>query len=173
MKSILIFVSTSLIAFNLQAQSGIGKEAAGVNTETQKIISFFQNLDKNHMNLVEQFYDREVEFQDPVHTLHGSKATREYYAKLYDKVESIRFEFSREISQEHQHVVVWKMFLIAPSLNGGREFFVEGNSVILFGGSEGKVIYHRDYFDMGSFIYERIPLLKTIILMLKSKLAGN
>jgi hypothetical protein len=34
-------------------------------------------------------------------------------------------------------------------------------------------IKHRDYFDMGEFVYERIPVLRSIIDYIKSRLAGK
>mgnify|MGYP001788744818 CR=1 FL=1 len=61
----------------------------------------------------------------------------------------------------------------APSLNSGREITVDGVSLITFGGREGKVISHRDYFDMGEFIYERVPILSTVIRIIKNKMSGN
>ena len=136
-----------------------------------KAVAFFKNLDKDHMELVDEFYDQNVDFQDPVHKLKGAVAVRNYYAQLYKNVKSIRFEFSKTISQGNNAVLVWKMFLVTPDLNGGREFSVDGNSVFLFG-EDGKALSHRDFFDMGEFIYERVPVLKSVIGIIKGKL-GN
>jgi hypothetical protein len=44
---------------------------------------------------------------------------------------------------------------------------------IRFGGNQGKVIYHRDYFDMGAFIYERVPVLDRVIAYVKGKLSAQ
>ncbi len=65
------------------------------------------------------------------------------------------------------------MYLKAPSLNSGREITVDGVSLITFRGAEGKVISHRDYFDMGEFIYERVPILSSVIGFIKNKMSGN
>ena len=56
------------------------------------------------------------------------------------------------------------------SLNAGKPIAVDGVSVIKVGGMQGKVIYHRDYFDMGAFIYEHIPLLGNVIKGIKAKM---
>lgn len=141
-------------------------------TNTEKAVQIFQKLDKDHMSLVKEFYDTDVVFTDPVHSLKGSQAVEDYYKKLYKEVKSIRFEFSQVLSQGDTTVLVWKMFLAAPNLNGGNEFSVDGTSLIRFGGREGKAIYHRDYFDMGEFVYERVPILKSLIKLIKEKLAG-
>jgi hypothetical protein len=43
--------------------------------------------------------------------------------------------------------------------------------VIPFAGKDGKVISDRDYFDMGEFIYERVPVLRSVIGYIKRKMA--
>lgn len=147
--------------------------AAAGATNLNRAVEFFQTLDKDHMERVDQFYDRNVGFQDPVHTLTGVTAVRSYYEGLYRNATAIRFEFSKQLEVGDTVVLVWRMFLKSPALQGGREITVDGTSVIIFGGSEGKAIKHRDYFDMGEFVYERIPVLRSIIQYIKSRLAGN
>ncbi len=124
------------------------------------------------MNLVAEFYDAQVVFQDPIHQVHGVEKMRDYYAHLYKSAQAIRFEYQQALESEQTVTLVWKMFLTTASLNSGREFAVEGVSVITFGGSEGKAIRHRDYFDLGAFIYEQVPVLGSLIRYIKGKL-GN
>ena len=50
---------------------------------------------------------------------------------------------------------------------------VDGISTIRFGGKEGKAVYHRDYYDMGEFVYERIPVVKNIIKLIKKKMLAH
>ena len=53
-------------------------------------------------------------------------------------------------------------------LNDGKMFEVIGGSEIHF--KDGLVIYHRDYFDMGEFIYERISVIGFIVKKIKDRL---
>jgi hypothetical protein len=136
-------------------------------------VEFFQKLDKNHMDLVDQFYDKNVVFQDPVHKLSGSLAMREYYEGLYKNVDKIRFEYSKQLEDKDTVVLAWRMYLKTPAIDSGKELTVDGTSVITFGGPEGKAIVHRDYFDMGEFVYERVPILKSLIRYIKNRMAGG
>ncbi|HDY7901818.1 TPA: nuclear transport factor 2 family protein, partial [Vibrio vulnificus] len=45
---------------------------------------------------------------------------------------------------------------------------VKGVSHLKF--EAGKVIYHRDYFDLGEMLYENLPLLGGIIRAIKQRL---
>ena len=138
-----------------------------------RAVEFFQKLDKDHMELVDRFYDRNVAFQDPVHRLNGSAAVRAYYEGLYRNAEAIRFEYSKRLQDGDTVVLAWRMFLRTPAIDSGREITVDGTSVITFDGPDGKAIAHRDYFDLGEFVYERIPVLRSIIHYIKGRLAGN
>jgi hypothetical protein len=137
--------------------------------ETAK--TFFDRLDKKHMDLVAKFYDPSAVFQDPVHQLQGAEAITRYYQGLYENVEAIRFEYRNALENGETLSLEWRMYLKAPALNGGKEITVDGNSLITFGGPEGKAIRHRDYFDMGEFIYERVPVLGSIIGLIKGRMA--
>jgi hypothetical protein len=58
-------------------------------------------------------------------------------------------------------------------LNGGEPIAIEGNSIIKFGGPEDKVVYHRDYFDVGAMVYEHIPVLGWGVRTVKEKLGKH
>lgn len=120
------------------------------------------------MKLVDEFYHPQVEFIDPVGSLKGSDKMKAYYEGLYKNVKEIRFEFTNFVESGDQVVAIWKMHLKTDKLNGGESYAVDGNSVVRFDQS-GKAIYHRDYFDMGDFVYERIPVVGFVIKKIKAR----
>ena len=134
-----------------------------------KIKFFFEKLTKDNMTLVDEFYHPQVDFIDPVGSIKGSEKIKQYYGHMYQNVKSIKFDFT-EFHEAGNHVTaIWKMTLETEKLNGGEPFSVDGNSVIKFD-ENGKAVYHRDYFDMGSFIYERIPVVGFVIKKIKARL---
>ncbi len=133
---------------------------------------FFDKLSISNLDLVDAFYDKNAVFQDPVHQLKGSEAVKTYYAGLYKNVESIRFEYGKSTEAGDTVSLTWRMHLKASAIDS-KEITVDGVSLITFGGPEGKAISHRDYFDMGEFIYERIPVLKSIIGYIKGRLSKS
>lgn len=136
--------------------------------DREKFQYIFENLNKDTLQLIDEFYDPQVEFHDPVGTIKGSVAIKNYYESLYKNVTSIRFNFTQFIQSEDYIVGVWTMILVTDKLNGGNPVVVDGNSVIKF--KNGKAIYHRDYFDMGAFIYENVPVLGFIIKKIRERM---
>ncbi|MEZ4815014.1 MAG: nuclear transport factor 2 family protein [Bdellovibrionota bacterium] len=131
---------------------------------------FFSKLSPKTMNLVEEFYDEKILFQDPLGKISGLKAMKDYYSHLYEGAEYVHFEFDRQLKSGNEEVLFWKMTLKSKNLNSGKEYSVTGNSHMIFSTQSHKCVYHRDYFDMGSFVYERIPFLKNIIHFVKGKM---
>ncbi|MBY0516516.1 MAG: nuclear transport factor 2 family protein [Bacteriovoracaceae bacterium] len=133
----------------------------------------FTRLDATHLNVVEEFYDKNIEFHDPIGTIRGRDKIRAYYEKMYKDLKSIKFEYHEAISHDKTVVLVWKMTYATTKLNGGEPISIEGNSVIKFGGAEDKVVYHRDYFDIGAMVYEYIPVLGWGVKTIREKLGEH
>jgi hypothetical protein len=137
------------------------------------IQEFFQQFNKDRMDLVEQFYDADIHFMDPMVDFTNRDQLKRYYEKLYQNVDAIRFDFSSEVKEGDTHMAAWTMTLTAKKFNGGRPVVVAGVSHVRFGGKEGKAVYHRDYFDMGAFVYEHVPLLSGLIGLVKKIMSGQ
>lgn len=158
---ILVFIHRAAIA----APTSKG---APMKNPALSIEAFFNGLSKDKLHLVDEFYDPEVTFEDPIGRKEGIEELRAYYRKLYETVESIRFEIhSQRVGDEE--FAPWVMHLKAAGLNGGKEIRVPGVSQLRYRPG-GKVLYHRDYFDMGAFIYEHVPVLGSVLGYIKRRM---
>lgn len=149
-----------------------GKEGA-MSNRLSEIESLFNNFNSDTMHLADDFYDPDVVFRDPIVELRGRDSLKAYYVDMYKNVTSIRFDFSGGIEKNEEVVVFWTMELRAKGLKGGERVLLDGTSHIRYGGESGKVIYHRDYFDMGAFVYENIPVLGPIVRYTKKRLSKH
>jgi hypothetical protein len=138
---------------------------ANVNPET-----FFKNLSSSTMNLVDEFYEPSAILRDPVGELKGSDKIKAYYKHQYSAVTSIRWTTENLFVKGSETVMFWTMHLATPNLNGGKEFSVPGVSRFVFS-PNGKVQRHEDFFDMGAFVYEKVPVLRNVIGYIKNQLS--
>jgi hypothetical protein len=125
------------------------------------------------MNLVDSFYHSDVTFVDPLGTVHGRKALKKYYVNMYYGVRSVKFHFIDETAEKDTHTLEWKMILTTKGLNSGKPIVVNGASIIRFASGSTQAVYHRDYFDMGEFIYKNVPVLKTMIKYVNGRLKSD
>lgn len=149
-------------------------EESSVTTQTNdreaRIEAAFNDLNKETVDELDTFYADSVLFEDPLGRIQGLDALKQYYAKLYESVTEIAFEFETHIAEGNTHVAVWIMRLKAKGLNRGEEITVHGNSVLRFDAND-KVVYHRDYFDMGEMVYQHVPLVGFVINRINKRLA--
>ena len=129
----------------------------------------FNQLDKDHLDLLEQIYTPDVKFRDPVHTLNGLPALRDYYSRLYEGVISCQFTFDAEVIEGQQGMLVWIMCFQHRRFRASEMLELSGVSYLQFL-DDGRVHNHHDYFDMGEFIYERVPVMGSVIRAIKNRL---
>ena len=135
-----------------------------------RVESVFNDLRADNLNILDDFYHENVKFQDPLGSINGLIPLKEYYRGLYKNVTDISFEFTDHIVENDSHVGIWTMRMKTKKLNNGKEMVLNGNSHIVFDPDTDKVIFHRDYFDMGEFIYEYIPVVGFAIKKIKQAL---
>ncbi|SIQ86836.1 SnoaL-like domain-containing protein [Aeromonas sp. RU39B] len=135
----------------------------------QRIASFYQMLDRHQLHRLGEIYASEVVFEDPAHRLDGLDALARYFVALYAHVTDIHFEMHEGMSDGDNGWLAWTMTLLHPRLAKGNPVVVEGVTRLEFD-TEGKVRYHRDYFDLGAMLYEQLPLLGALIRSIKGRL---
>lgn len=133
----------------------------------QQFIDIYQRLSVDNLELLAKIYHPDVTFQDPMHEIHGFDELNQYFHALYENLISCRFEITQVITQDDQAAVYWQMSYQHPSLNRGKTVVVEGNSMLK--GLGDKVIYHRDYLDLGAMLYEHIPVIGRLTKWVKNR----
>ena len=135
----------------------------------RKIKVAFNEFNLQNMQTLEFFYANDVQFCDPVKKIDGLSHLKEYYQELYKNVESISFDFHRFIEEDNAVACEWTMKIAVKKLNSARPYEVKGSSFFNFN-EENLVSYHRDFFDVGEMLYEKIPVYGAITQFIKSKL---
>ncbi|MFY0992140.1 nuclear transport factor 2 family protein [Halomonas sp. C05BenzN] len=133
--------------------------------------AFFNKLDKTCTKKLYMFYTDNAVFIDPLQRIEGREALEAYFSSLYENVTSCQFDFHHQQRQGNTAFVTWRMRLVHPRLDGGREIAVEGCSQLDFAANDtARVARHRDYFDVGAMVYERLPLLGGAVKLVKERL---
>lgn len=119
--------------------------------------ALYQRLDRDNLDLLDTVYHPDVEFEDPLHRIHGLAELREYFRRLYANVESIGFVFHDRFASADAAMMTWTMELRHRRLG---EVSLPGASHIRYG---RLITAHRDYFDAGAMLYERLPVLGPLV----------
>lgn len=120
----------------------------------------FQELGHDNLAQLTDIYADEVVFEDPLHRVEGLAALTAYFERMYEGVESIGFEFGEVLESPGQAMLTWTMHMTHRRLRPRETLVLPGASHIRYG---QRVHYHRDYFDAGALLYERLPLLGGVV----------
>lgn len=136
----------------------------------ERSIQVFNQLKTDNMHILDNFYHPRVEFIDPVHKISGIQEIKKYYTHLYKNVEKIQFKFHQNFQNKENVFLSWTMTLTTKTNLLTNPIVLEGSSHIIFDPKTHLATYHRDYFDMGSLIYEQIPGLGFVIKKIKAQM---
>lgn len=133
-------------------------------------VDTYQQLSIDNLDLLANVYHQNIVFIDPMHQLTGFDSLKCYFDKLYQQLSYCQFKIEQVIVQDNEAAIYWQMSYQHPRLNSGSLVSVQGSSHLK--GEGDKVIYHRDYIDLGAMLYEQLPLLGRIIRWLKVRAAS-
>lgn len=117
----------------------------------------FNQMASGRVGNLSEVYSNDATFIDPFRTVHGLEALDHYLRASYHNVIECRFEFADSVVTDNSACLTWRMLLRHKRIRGGAQIQVDGASHLRF--RDGKVCYHRDYFDIGQLLYENLPLL--------------
>lgn len=126
----------------------------------------FNTLCAGNVAGLEDVYSNHVRFVDPFGAVEGLDNLRAYFDKVYANVKACRFSFGEVLISDNNACVEWTMHLSHPRLRGGREVTVQGITRLTI--AEGRVQFHRDYFDAGEMLYENLPVIGSAIRWVRS-----
>jgi hypothetical protein len=114
-------------------------------------------------------YAEEVYFRDAFRQLSSASAIREYMLSGLEPLSAAEFVFNRVIRSGGEFYIDWTMRLDFKRTPPGTWEESIGMSHIRYN-SDGKVIFHQDYWDPTDIVYRRIPLARQLIAYIKKKL---
>lgn len=132
-------------------------------------VSIYQTLSTTNLSLLSKVYHSNVTFIDPLHKVEGFDNLFTYFENLYQNLSTCNFVIDEVLLDGDQASIYWTMSYQHNKLNKGEMVTVFGSSHIK--GEDGKVIFHRDYLDLGSMLYEQLPLFGRLTKWIKAKAA--
>lgn len=136
----------------------------------QKIAISFNSFTGSNTEVLESFYSDDVQYSDPISSVIGLPSVVKLLTQTYKNVQMIKYNFFDFICENNRISASYNLKIQIAGLNGGQPYIVKGSSVFEINGM-GLVKSHRDYFDLGSMVYEKHPLTGIVIKKIKAGLA--
>lgn len=136
----------------------------------QGVQALFGNYTKaGLLDNVEKVYADQVYFRDAFKQLNTAAEIKEYFIQGLEPLEGAEFIFNRMIRSGGDFYIDWVMRLDFKRTPTGTWEESIGMTRMRFN-SEGKVIFHQDYWDPTDIVYKRIPIAIQLIAYVKGKM---
>ena len=138
--------------------------------ELERVIDFYETIDPATLaGRLALVYASDASFKDPFNEVSGLAPIEHIFAHMFEQVQAPRFVVVTSVQQGADAFLTWqfrfrmKRFSSAPQC-------ILGASHLVFDAA-GMVQAHRDYWDPAEELYEKLPLLGTLMRMLKKAAA--
>lgn len=147
--------------------AGSAAEAAAIARFRQ----FFSDFSPNKVEqLLDPTYAEDVWFNDTLKTVEGRAALKHYLKDSAAAVEACRVEIHEVIrSAEADYWFRWSMIIRFKRFRRGVDTHSIGMSHLRFD-RDGRVRLHQDYWDSTQGLFQHIPVLSTLIGLIKRRL---
>jgi limonene-1,2-epoxide hydrolase len=135
----------------------------------QLIDLYATGVNKSNVERLGDIYAEDCVFEDPLHRIEGLTSLKTYMLNMYENVGYYEMNVTQQCVFGQRAFLNWTLTFCHPKLNHNRQIELLGISELVF---EQRITFHRDYFDVGSMLYEHIPLLGRVIKRIK-KQAGQ
>ena len=122
------------------------------------LLHFYETLTPDRVGDFGFYYGQSAYFKDPFNEVNRLEDIREIFARMFRQVADPRFVISEWAGDAGGLFLVWEMRFRMKSWKPQQVRSIRGASHLRLG-DDGKVTYHRDYWDTGEELYAKLPLI--------------
>lgn len=132
-----------------------------------RIVVLFEQLTPADIDRLGEFYAKDARFKDPFNEVQGLAAMQGVFRHMYHSLNEPRFVVRDIIVQGDQCFLSWD-FLFRFKRFSGELQTVRGGSQLQLD-AIGLITLHRDYWDAAEELYEKLPLIGSLMRWLKER----
>lgn len=132
------------------------------------IVQFFETLTPQSVADIATFYDPQARFKDPFNEVTGVPAIERIFQHMFGALDQPRFVITAQVLQGAQCFLTWEFRFGFKSHQRGVTQVILGATHLTLSDA-GQITLHRDYWDAAEELYEKLPLLGSLMRWLKRR----
>jgi hypothetical protein len=134
----------------------------------ERIVQYFEALSPQGVAQICTLYSPHARFVDPFSDVVGLPAIEGIFAHMFVALEAPRFVILERIVQGQQCFLTWDFHFRFKNFQKDTHQTIRGGSHLVFS-EEGLVTLHRDYWDAAGELYEKLPVVGSLMRWLKKR----
>jgi hypothetical protein len=133
-----------------------------------RVVVFFETLTPASMAELQQLYDPQASFKDPFNDVRGVAAITAIFEHMFVALHAPRFVVTQQVVQGEQCFLTWEFRFRFKSFKPDTERVILGATHLVFT-PQGQISLHRDYWDAAEELYEKLPVVGSLMRWLKKR----
>ncbi len=134
----------------------------------QRIVDFFETLQPASVQRMGEFYTVDAYFKDPFNEVRGLADVQRIFSHMYVALHEPHFVVTNTVQQGDQCFIVWDFKFRFKRFDTVTVQTVRGCSHLQLA-SDGRIAFHRDYWDAAEELYEKLPVVRVLMRWLKRR----
>jgi ketosteroid isomerase-like protein len=137
----------------------------------QRVAHFFEHLKPADVASMAELYTSDAQFKDPFNDVQGLPAIERIFAHMFEAVHAPRFVITTQVLQGAHCFMTWDFLFVMPRVASGKTQTIRGATHFVLRQEAGvwRVAVHRDYWDAAEELYEKLPVLGSLMRWLKKR----
>jgi len=134
---------------------------------TQQVIDQFKSLNQQSVCQLINLYASDALFKDPFNEVRGHVAIKHIFMHMFTQVNNPKFVIKSVLENSSQTCLTWE-FLFQLKSSPNKIELIRGCTWFTFN-ERDLIIEHRDYWDAAEELYEKLPLIGSLMKWLKKR----
>ncbi len=135
----------------------------------EKIVVFFETLSPQSLEQLAMLYTADAYFKDPFNEVNGVAEIQRIFRHMYVALDTPHFVVTGRVVDGDHCFLTWEFRFKFRRLSTQVNQVVRGVSHLQLT-PEGRIHTHRDYWDAAEELYEKLPVLKHLMLWFKRQI---
>ena len=139
-----------------------------MNQAVEKIVVFFETLTPQSVSRLGEFYTEDAYFKDPFNEVRGLPEVEHVFRHMFDALHEPRFVITARVADGDQCYLSWDFHFRFKKFRPEVNQIIRGATHLKLA-ADGRVRFHRDYWDAAEELYEKLPLVGGLMRWLKKR----
>ena len=145
-------------------------QSVSAERATERLRHFFETISLDTLAHVRALYAPTAWFKDPFNEVKGVAAIENIFRHMFEQVHTPHFVVHDSALQEDGAFLAWDFRFRRKGRHGDIEI-IRGATHVRYD-RDGRVTYHRDYWDAAEELYAKLPVLGGLMRFLRRRLAS-